>query len=317
MPDDKQKTAAPKPAESDSLDSTNNPPASSEAAAEQPREKTSLIKRLPLFNNLYLVVFVLLVLAAGAVVYVSIKSAKPSTTTTKLGSLTDQQLTALKGNTTQVGDSKQTLDIQSNSIFENQVLLRSDLNVAGSIKIGGTLSIPAINVGGSGTFGQLGTNGGLNVGGDTTLQGQLAVQKNLTVTGTASFGGLNVSSLTVTTLGLRGDLNLNEHINATGGNPGRTNGTALGSGGTASVGGSDTAGSVAINTGSSPPAGCFINITFAKKFNDTPHVIISPSNSSAAALQYYTNRSSTGFSICTASVPAASSNYTFDYVVIN
>jgi hypothetical protein len=333
MPEDKNKkpedsapaNSQPESLEDDSLETpagtAGDSPSSPLAAGAEPEAAGSPakgIKKFPLFNNVYLVIFALLVLIGGGVVMVSLKSAKPETTTTlKTTSLTDQQISTLKGTTTLVGDSKQTLDIQSNSIFEGQLLVRSDASVAGSLKIGGALSIPSITVGGAGTIGQLGVNGGLNVGGDTTLQGQLAVQKNLTVTGSASFGTLNVSSLALTTLQLKGDVNLNQHINTSGGTPGRNNGTALGSGGSASVSGSDTAGTVAINTGSSPPAGCFIAVNFAKSFSGTPHVVISPSNSQTASLQYYTNRSNSNFSICTANVPTAGTTYLFDYVVIN
>lgn len=280
-------------------------------------KKPGLVQRLRSSTNIYLVVFVLLILTAGGVIYVTVRSARPSTKTTSAGSLTDQQLAALKGNTTLVGDAKQTLDVQSNTIFEGQVLLRSDLNVAGTIKVGGGLSLSSITVGGAANFGQLGVNGGLNVGGDTTLQGQLTVQKNLSVGGSASFGNLSVSQLTVTSLSLKNDLVLSKHITTAGGNPGRNNGTALGGGGTASVSGSDTAGSVTINTGSSPPAGCFITVNFSQRFNSTPHVVITPVNSATAQLKYYVNRSTTDFSVCSAGTPSAATNYQFDYVVID
>jgi hypothetical protein len=296
---------------------TGAPPPDPGTTNAPPPKKKGGLRSLPILRNLWLLVFILVVLSAAAVVVVSLKSAAPKTTVTKAGSLTDQQLASLKGNTTLVGDSKQTLDVQSNAIFEGQVLLRSDLSVAGSLKVGSGISIPSITVGGSGTFGQIGISGGLNVAGDTALQGNLTVQKNITVNGTASFANLSVSTLGVTTLQLRGDINLNQHINSSGGVPGRSLGTAVGSGGTASVSGSDTAGTVNISTGGSPPAGCFATITFAHSFSATPHVVISPANSNAAGLQYYVNRTSTNFSVCSASVPAASSNYVFDYVVIN
>lgn len=302
--------------EVDSLEAPASAGASTPEGTPAPSGKGGL-RNLPIFKNIWLLVFILVVLSAGAVVFVSLKSSKQTTTVTKAGSLTDEQLASLKGNTTLVGDAKQTLDVQSNAIFEGQVLLRSDLSVAGSLKVGSGISIPSITVGNGGTFGQIGISGGLNVGGDTSLQGQLTVQKNLTVNGTASFGNLSVSQLGVSTLQLRGDINLNQHINTSGGVPGRTLGTAVGSGGTASVGGSDTAGTVNINTGGSPPAGCFITVRFVHPFSSSPHVVISPSNSSAAGLQYYVNRSASNFSVCTASVPAATTTYTFDYVVIH
>jgi cytoskeletal protein CcmA (bactofilin family) len=332
MPNDKPDKPADKPAapvtpdassaaEDDSLeapaDTTQATPSSETPAIPTAKGgKVGVVKKFGLFRNLYLLVFAILLIAAGAVVYVSIKASKKETKTTKVTTLTDQQLSSLKGNTTLVGDAKQTLDIQSNTIFEGQVLLRADLDVAGTIKTGGKLSLTSLAVGQEGTFGQLGVNNGLNVGGDTTLQGQLTVQKNLDVNGTASFGALSVSSLTVSTLQLRGDLSLNRHIVTSGGTPGRTKGTAVGGGGTASVSGSDTAGTVTINTGSSPPTGCFITVGFKNNYGATPHVVISPSNSSSANLRYYTNRSSTSFSVCTASAPSSGTTYIFDYIVI-
>lgn len=320
MPNDSQK-APNQNQQPESLDSLEPTSATQPAAPQntQPAKsaKPGLAKRFSLFGNLYLLIFVLLVLVGGGVIYVALKSTKPSSTQQKTSSLTDQQISSLKGNTTLVGDAKQTLDIQSNSIFEGQVLDRGDLNVAGSLKVGGPLSLPSVSVGGNGTFGQIGISGGLNVGGDSTLQGALTVQKNLTVAGSGSFGSLNVSTLSITTLQLRGDISVNQHILTTGTQPGRSFGTALGGGGTASVSGSDTAGTVSINTGSNPPAGCFVTVNFAKNFGATPHVVISPSNSSAAALQYYTNRSNSSFSICSAAVPAGGTNYVFDYIVIN
>jgi hypothetical protein len=316
----KPEPSGPEP-DQDSLESSDVSASAGKAASNAPvpgePKKLGLIARLRSSTNIYLVVFILLILVSAAGIYVTVRSSHNTPKTTGTGSLTDQQLAALKGNTTLVGDAKQTLDVQSNAIFEGQVLLRSDLNVAGAIKVGGGLSLSSITVGGAASFGQLAVNGGLNVGGDTTLQGQLTVQKNLSVGGAASFGSLSVSQLAVTSLQLKGDLTLSKHITTSGGNPGRNNGTALGSGGTASVSGSDTAGTVTINTGGGPPAGCFITVNFSQKYSSTPHVVISPSNSSAATIQYYVNRSTTGFSVCSANAPAAASNYTYDYVVVD
>lgn len=318
MPNDEQNLVEPS---DDSLEAPAGTPAgaapdSTPVITPPPQHKPNLIRRLRGSTNLFLGVFILLLIVAGVAIYITVHSAQ-SSKTNNVGSLTDQQLTALKGNTTLVGDAKQTLDVQSNAIFEGQVLLRSDLNVAGTIKVGGGLSLSSITIGGPGNFGQLAVNGGLNVGGDTVLQGNLTVQKNLSVGGTASFGSLAVSQLTVSSLLLKNDLTVSRHIQTSGGNPGRTNGSALGGGGTASVSGSDSAGTVNINTGSGPPAGCFVTINFSQKFSSTPHVVISPANSSAASLQYYVNRSTTSFSICTANAPGGGSNYVFDFVALD
>jgi cytoskeletal protein CcmA (bactofilin family) len=291
-----------------------------EQTEEQPASKKhAFSSRIISFANLYFIIFLVLILiGAGGIIFAVKFNDKNSTDqASKTDSLTDKQLTELKSNTTLVGDAQQTLDIQGNSIFEGQVLMRNNVDVAGSLKIGGSLSLPAITVGGSSTFGQIHVNDQLTVSGNTTLQGTLTVQKGLSVSGPVSFGLISAATINATNLQLNGDFIVNRHISVNGGTPGRSGGTALGAGGTASISGTDTAGTVTINTGGGPPAGCFATINFTQRFNVTPHVIISPSNSSSSTLNYYTNRSATSFSVCTTSAPAASSTYLFDYMIID
>jgi len=275
--------------------------------------------RLLHFSNKYFLIFILLLILAVGVVsaaYFVSKTPKQATSTGK--SLTDQQLTQLKGNTTLVGDSEQILDIQSNSIFEGKVLVRDNLDVAGAVKIGGALTLPAVTVGGSSSLASVQINNTLSVSGTTTLQGPTNIRQNLNVAGSGSFGGsLSAGRLSVSNLQLAGDLILPKHINATGGVPGRSNGTALGNGGTASVSGTDTAGTISIHTGTSAPAGTFITVRFKNSFGSTPHVVVSPVGSSSAVLDYYISRNSTSFSLATASNPADSTTFTFDYIVID
>jgi len=270
----------------------------------------SLWHRIRSSKNLYLFVFVGILLFIAAVVAAALIWGKGSDSDSTPQKLTAEQLAELAGSQTVVGDSKQTLTIQSNTVFEGQVLARSDFSVAGALSVGGALSLPSLDVG-SGSFDQLQVDNDLAVGGGLVVNGTLSVS------GATSFKNLSASQLNVTSLTLSGDLAISRHITTSGGGPSKSNGAALGSGGTASVSGSDTAGTVAINTGSSPPAGCFITINFVNKFADTPHVVISPSNSSAGSLSYYTNRSTAGFSICTASTPSAATNYIFDYVILD
>jgi len=271
------------------------------------------------FANLYSLIFILLILlgAGGIIAAIKFNSKSAGNNTSKIQSLTDKQISDLKNNTTLVGDAQQTLDIQGNSIFEGQVLMRNNLDVAGSIKIGGSLSLPAITVGGTSSFGQIQVNDTLSVNGNTNLQGSLTVRGGLSVAGNTSFGTLSAGQLNVTSLNMTGDITISRHISVAGGTPSRAGGSALGSGGTVSNNGSDTAGTVTVNTGGGPPAGCFVTINFAQRFNTTPRVIISPSNSSAGTINYYTNRSANNFSICTASAPAGSTTYIFDYIVFD
>jgi cytoskeletal protein CcmA (bactofilin family) len=272
-----------------------------------------------IFANLYLLIFFVVLLVSAGIVYIAVKTTNKnqSNQPQKVQTLTDKQLTALKGSTTLVGDPQRILDIQGSSIFEGQVLMRNNLDVAGSIKVGGSLSLPAITVGGKSSFGQIQVNDKLSVNGNTSLQGQLTIEKGLTVAGNASFGSLSASQLNINNLHLSGDLVITRHISITGGTPSRSGGGAIGSGGTASVNGSDTAGTVTINTGSSPSAGCLINVAFTQRYNSTPHLVISPSNSRAGTLSYYANRTNLGFSICTNNTPAASSTFLFDYIAID
>lgn len=269
-------------------------------------------QRLREMSNLYLVVFLLIVAAAIAATVLVLTWNNNKNPKNKSSSLTSDQLGQLSGNTTIVGDAKQTLDIQGNTVLEGQLLVRKDVNIAGSIKVGGGLSLSSATIGN-----QLEINGDLSVAGDTTFSGSVNVKKNLSVTGSGSFGSLSASQLTISSLQLNGDIKINRHITLGGSLPSKTNGSALGSGGTASVNGTDTAGTITINTGGSPPAGCFVTITFSHAFASTPHVVISPSNSSAAGLNYYSTRTSSNFKVCTTNTPSASKTYAFDYIVID
>ena len=286
------------------------------SAPDKASDGRSIVVRIMDSRHLYAWIFLLVVIAAAGIVFALTRwSAGGTNKATGNQSLSAQQLQSLASSTASVGSSDQTLNVQSNAIFQNQVLLKQGLDVAGSIKVGGSISLPSISVSGDSSFGQLQVNNTLSVSGNTVVQGQLTLQKNLTVAGSGNFGSLSTSQLNVSSLQLTGDLNLAHHLVVNGAAPTKSNGSALGSGGTASLNGGDTAGTVTINTGGGPAAGCFVTLNFAQKFSATPHVIISPSNSSAGGIDYYTNRSSTGFSICDNSSPASATTYIFDYFV--
>jgi cytoskeletal protein CcmA (bactofilin family) len=311
------------PSEDDSLDAPagaadQSPAQAAGTGVGEPKEVAADSKGgLRNSFNIYYILFVLIILLAIGGVFYAVKTSTKSNNPQKTASLTSAQLATLKGNTTVVGDTKQTLDVQSNAVFEGQVLVRSDLSVAGALKVGGPLSLQTINVSGSGNFGGIQVNGTLGVTGNTSLQGELSVQKNLTVGGSASFGSLAVASLSVSSLQLTGDLNVVRHIVTSGTSVSRVAGTALGSGGTVSASGTDTAGTVVVNTGNSPPAGLFITITFAQKFATTPHVIISPVGFAAGSVTYYVTRDTGGFSIGCSTPPPAGSSFSFDYIVLD
>lgn len=296
---------------------SGTPPAAPAPSPDIPSQKPGFRRRFLAHINIYSLLFVLLLLIAAGVITITLSgNSGNNPKNPKVSSLTDSQITALKGATTVVGDTKQTLDVQSNSIFEGQVLVRGDLSVAGDIKFGGTLNLPSITVGGLSNLNQAKVSNDLGVGGNLDVQGQASFHKGLSVSGATTFGNLSAAQLNVTSLQLNGDLGINRHIVTSGALPAKSSGGALGGGGTATVNGNDTAGTININTGSSPAAGLFINVTFAHAFAAAPHVIITPIGSAAGGIPYYVNRTATGFSVGTTSAAPASSSFAFDYFIV-
>jgi hypothetical protein len=268
--------------------------------------------------NIYLLLFAFVIVAAVVILAIALVHSHTTSGTIAGQTLDQSTLDQLANTDATVGDSKQVLNVQSSAIFAGQVLVRSNLEVAGTIQVGGSLALSGITVTGNSAFDQVQVNKDLTVAGTTALQGSLTVQKSLNVNGGGTFSGpVSATQLTATSLQLNGDFTLTPHITFGGAIPSRTNGSALGSGGTASVSGSDSAGSITINTGNSPSAGCFVTINFTQKFNATPHVIVTPVGSSAGGLGYYVNRSTSNFSVCTTTAAAGGQTFGFDYLVLD
>lgn len=269
--------------------------------------------------NIYLVLFLLILVVAGAVLVIMAMSAKEEKldpTAIDSQSLSSETLKQLSNTDATVGDPKQVLNVQSNAIFAGKVLVRDNLEVAGTIRVGGALSLPGITVSGESNFDQINVQKALNIGGDASISGQMNVKRNLAVSGTGTFGGaITAPQVSTSALQLLGDLTLTRHLVIGGSTPGRTIGSAVGNGGTASVSGADTSGSININTGSGPGAGCFVTVNFTVRYNNTPHVLLTPVGSDAGSINYYITRNSSSFSVCTTNVPPANASFGFDYFV--
>jgi hypothetical protein len=294
------------------------PPPTSGSKNNDKKKGGSRVQTIISHINIYFLVFVfILVLSAGIVAVGVIRSKKADQKATiDTQTLTDEALKELANSESKVGDPKQTLSVESNAIFTGKVLFKDSVDVAGNLRIGGTVSIAGLSVSGTSAFDQLTANK-LAISGDATIQGKLAVQKELNVTNGATFGGtVSAPTIVASNFQLTKDLIINYHIDGAGSTPSKSNGTNLGSGGTASVNGSDTAGTLTINAGSGSSAGCFATITFAKAFGATPHVVISPSDQDAAAIDYYVTRTANNFKICSASNPPDNTSFSFDWVAI-
>jgi cytoskeletal protein CcmA (bactofilin family) len=286
---------------------------------EAPPKAGGLKQRLRKFN-IYLLMFVLILVVAGGIITIAYFQSKKATSssTIKTQTLTNDLLNQLATSDATVGSNQQVLKVESSAIFAGKVLVRGGLDVAGNLQIGGTVSLANIAVSGTAQFAKAQVNDNLSVAGDTAVQGGATIAKSLQVSGGGSFGGpLTAPQITTSSLQLNGDLILTHHITAGGPTPGRTNGTALGSGGTAAVSGSDTGGTVTINTGTGAGAGCFVTINFTQRYNSVPRILITPVGSAAGSLAYYVNRSSTSFSLCDATPPPTGASFGFDYFVFN
>jgi cytoskeletal protein CcmA (bactofilin family) len=289
----------------------------------QPRAHQSPIQKLVKFVsglNIYMLLFgvvVVIGLLIGVMAYLDSRHNSPTANIDARG-ISAGTLAQLANSSPTVGSNGQLLNVESSAVFAGQILARQDLDVAGNLSVGGTLALSQITVSGFSQFGQTSINKGLEVSGTTDIQGNTTITKNLQVGGSGTFeGDLSAPQITTSSLQLTGDLVLAHHITSIGTVPTRTYGNALGSGGTASVSGSDTAGNVTINTGSSTVAGCFVTINFNAPFSTAPYVNVTPVGSAAGGISYYINRTTNSFSICDATTPPAEASFGFDYFSID
>ena len=306
----------------DSLETTSTDAttaAGDKAAGSDPKPKGGFKQKLRQFN-IYLLMFIFILVIGGLIITIAyFQSQKASTSSTlKTQSLTQQSLQQVAQSDATVGSSQTILNVESSAVFAGKVLIRQDLEVAAGLQVGGTTALADLTVSGATALSQLSVSKDLALTGNAAIQGAVSISKSLQVNGPGTFSGaVSAPQITTPSLQLNGDLVLTHHIVAGGATPGRSNGPALGSGGTAAVNGSDTSGSININTGSSPAAGCFITVNFTTHYDATPHVLVTPVGSSAGGLAYYVSRNTTSFSICDASAPPAGSSFGFDYFVVD
>ena len=276
--------------------------------------------------NIYLLLFILLVIMTLVIAFVEYSSDKKSQNDSSIKGqiLSDSALNNLSANNTTVGDSKQTLTVASNAIFNGRVLIRDNLDVAGTIRVGGSLSLIGITVASTSNFEDVRIANSLNVAGNTAMQGSLTVNGTLSAAGGASFGGpVTAPTFNVNSLTLSQDITLNRHIKTGGGQPifSKAGTSANGTGGTFTGNGSDIAGTIDIKIGTG--ASCSSSgtelgtVTFSTPYTSAPRIVISPVGAGIGNLSYYINKATNGFTVgCTGNITTPS-NFSFDYIVIN
>lgn len=292
-----------------------------DAPAEEPVKKLPFFKRVFRKVNIYFLIFAVIIVVAAAITIVNYINSQraPEEPNIATQQLSEDTLKQLANTDATVGGASQTLTIQGNAIIAGQTLMRGNLNVAGNLQTGGSLQAPTITISGSANLGDTQINT-LQVASDTAVQGNTTL-RDLNVSGASSFSGaMTASQITVTRLILSGNaiLEVPNHISFTGPTPTFvTNNGPLGTGGSVSMSGSDTAGTVNINTGNSPTPGCLVRITFREAFANQPRVVISPVGAAGGQMQYYVERNATSFSICSANSTPANQGFSFDYFITN
>ena len=331
LPKDEKSTADSQQAPADALSKTPDELDDEKAAqaaadtdlsgldGELPEKKVSGFKKFFRKINLYFLIFVIILVVAGAIALVMFLNSQKPTVDPDIQSqsLTTEELKQLANTDASVGSTAQTLTIQGSAVINGQTLARGNLNVAGNIQSGGSLTAPSLTVSGATNLNDTQVNG-LQVAGNTAIQGTTTI-RDLNVSGATSLSGpVTASQITVTRLILSGNASLEvpNHISFTGSTPSRTtNNGVLGGGGSANISGSDTAGTININTGNNPTAGCFMTVRFNQAFTRQPRVVVSPIGSAAGQLQYYVERNTTTFSLCSVNAPSAGAAFSFDYFI--
>ncbi len=296
----------------DSEQNNSQPPIINSPQLNNPKHSLKqFINKFTQKSSIYLPIFIILIIIVAIVTVIDYTNSNKPQPTVAEQTLSPQALNRLANSNQSVGNANQVLTVQSSSIFNGQVLMRSNLQVAGN------LNATSVSASGNSLFGQLQINKNLSVGGNANIQGALTIQNNISVNGGGTFAGaLSAPQITVGALQLNGDLTLTHNFYASGSIPSQSTNGPVGAGGTTSLNGSDTAGTITINTGNGPTAGCYINVNFVTPFTSTPHILVTPVGSTSANLLYYVNRSTSSFSLCSNNSPQAGTTYSFDYFVI-
>lgn len=203
------------------------------------------------------------------------------------------------------GEVKQQLTISPETLFKDGVIVQGSAGIDGNIVIKGQTTVQ-----GAATFDQdAAMRGGLTVGGSTAVGG------NLSVTGSITAATLSVGTISISEVNVSSDVSFGGHLIPNGATPNSRASTAA-RGGNVTVNGNDTSGTVTINVGSgAPQSGELAIITFARGFNATPKVQLTPVNIPASNINYYVTRSADFFSINSSSNVTGSTTYIFDYLV--
>lgn len=280
---------------------------------------------------------VVLILAVNVVVFVVLLRKQAQNDLDKKGQVTisSAELSRLGINRSSIGSRGVELIVAPDAQFKGKLSVAGGTNISGQVvltsKLSGTdasltqlqagnTQLSQLNVNGDSTLSNLNLRRDLVVAGSTNLQGPvtlsqlLTVTNNINVVGNLSVGGiLTVNNFSARSLTSTSSLTVGGHIITSGATPFVSGGSALGSNGTVSISGNDTAGVVSINIGVGGGAGTLANITFRTQYGGIPRVVITPVG--VGANFYLSTVSTTGFSMAVSSgLPPG--GYRLNYIVV-
>lgn len=286
------------------------------------------------FIGIAVVVLVLAVNAAVIWFIIQSQSQEKEVDRTSV-TLSDESLDSLGVTRNDTGAPAEQLTIGPNTTFNGAITVADKSSFGNEVIVNDTLtgqaatftqldagrvSLQSVNANGDLTATNVNVRRDLAVAGATRLQGAVTVGQILTVTGGLTVGGnvsvngrLAVNSLQVNNLALNSSLTIGGRIISTGSAPNIGIGSGVGSNGTTSISGNDTAGTIVVNIGVGGGSGTLAQVAFRNAYPATPRVIISPVG--APAPNSYVSRSVGGFSILNSGALSPGS-YTFDYIVI-
>jgi len=279
-------------------------------------KKPGLFSRLKNINPYIGLMLILVATGIGVIIFLTVANDKNELSFTST-SLSEEDINNLASSQAEIASNVDLLKIAPNTVFDQSVIIKKNLEVVGDITVGGSVNIPGIGTTDGTQLEQANIAGDLAVQGNSSINGNLNIQNNLNVNGNMTVQGeFLVDTLSANNISFPGDLVLKRHIKTESGQTTSSTGTAVGGGGTTSVSGNDIAGTVNINTGSGTSSGSLISVSFRENYAKTPKVLITPVGANAASFNYYVTRNTAGFTISAASAPASSSNLQFDYFVI-
>jgi cytoskeletal protein CcmA (bactofilin family) len=246
-------------------------------------------------------------------------------------SISTADLNQLGINRSNLGTSNVQLTVAPDTQFKGKVSVEGDTTISGPTNLNGKLtgtsatltqlqagntSLAQLNVNGDGTLSTLNLRKDLVVAGITQLQGAVTLSQLLTVNNSANvIGNLSVGGVLSAKSFSFQTLTVNGHIISSGSNPGiGPGGGSLGSNGSVSISGNDSAGRIAVNIGAGGNgSGLLANVAFRTQYTSAPHVVVSPIGFSCSL--YVSNISVAGFSVGSSACLSAGNSLGIDYIV--